>query len=196
MIDIIPNWHPFFVHFTIVFVLILAVVQLLKWLAPNCYKQLVTPNTHHLLVALTFLSVVATVAAGFFAYNSVAHDTPSHLAMTNHKNWALVTAAIISSGAVFYVVLPKFKNWLAGSLFVAGAVLVLITGFKGGELVYRYGLGVMSLPQADADSHDHAGGHDSSEGDRDSHHQQNNPKSSPSVNLNQDSHADGKAHEH
>lgn len=156
MIDIIPNWHPLFVHFTIVFVLVLAAVQLLKWFAPTPYNKLVTPSAHHLLVAVTFLSVVATVSAGFFAYNSVAHDTPSHLAMTNHKNWALVTAAIISIGAVFYFVLPKFKSGLAGNLFVAAAVLVLVTGFKGGELVYRYGLGVMSLPSSD--EHGHSGG--------------------------------------
>jgi hypothetical protein len=38
--------------------------------------------------------------------------------------------------------------------------LVAVTGFKGGEVVYRYGLGVMSLPEVseaskNGDGHEH-----------------------------------------
>jgi hypothetical protein len=52
-------------------------------------------------------------------------------------------------------------SWLlAGSLLVA-AMLLATTGWKGGELVYRHGLGVMSLPSKskhEHDAHDHDGG--------------------------------------
>ncbi|MCF6301365.1 MAG: hypothetical protein L3J52_09655 [Proteobacteria bacterium] len=46
---------------------------------------------------------------------------------------------------------------MAGSLFVIAFLLLGITAFKGGELVYRYGLGVMSLPEVEGEGHAHGG---------------------------------------
>jgi len=47
------------------------------------------------------------------------------------------------------------------SMVVAGSILAS-TAWRGSELVYRYGLGVMSLPKSEGDGHNHAhgGGHD------------------------------------
>ncbi|NOR51996.1 MAG: hypothetical protein GQ470_05195, partial [Gammaproteobacteria bacterium] len=39
---------------------------------------------------------VLTVASGLYAYNTVAHDTPSHAAMTLHRDWALATVGLFS----------------------------------------------------------------------------------------------------
>ncbi|MBL4850981.1 MAG: hypothetical protein JKY90_01690, partial [Gammaproteobacteria bacterium] len=40
---------------------------------------------------------------------------------------------------------------------IAGAVLAS-TAWHGGEVVYRYGIGVISLPKVEGDGHDHAHG--------------------------------------
>ncbi|MDX5332904.1 MAG: DUF2231 domain-containing protein [Gammaproteobacteria bacterium] len=172
MIDIIPNWHPMFVHFTVA----LFVTAWLFFVA----STLVRPRYHGLggqwrdvarwVLWLGALFTVATLLAGWDAYNTVDHDTPSHEAMTEHRDWALVTASV-------FILLTLWSVWRAiarreeGLLFLAALTLAVgllaATGWRGAELVYRHGLGVMSLPQAgnhDHDSHDH-GSHDHSSHD-------------------------------
>ncbi len=43
------------------------------------------------MLALGTVAVIIAVAAGLQAYYSVGHDGPSHVAMTDHRNWAFVT---------------------------------------------------------------------------------------------------------
>lgn len=162
MIEIIPNWHPIFVHFTIGLLSISSLLFVVGALAPATSEW----KDKCLIVARWNLWVGAlitagTVLAGIQAYNSVAHDGPSHAAMTDHKNWALPTAAFFIALAIWAFV--KRKASKVSSIFVAliviAAGLLATTGFKGGEAVYRYGLGVMSMPQISGDgghgSHNH-----------------------------------------
>lgn len=158
MVDIIPNWHPILVHFTVSFVALTGTLQLAAWLRPTLAESGVFKTTQTWLVTLSTLAVIASVLAGLEAYNSVAHDEPSHLAMTDHRNWAFVTAAAFLLGTILFFILPTRRQLLAGSCFITALLLVTVTGFKGGELVYRYGLGVMSLPQVESGvvGHSHA----------------------------------------
>ena len=158
MIEIIPNWHPIFVHFTVALISVAALLKLGTYVVGNdaIREQLRTTARWNLWIGAVF--VVVTVITGLIAFNSVAHDTPSHAAMTEHRNWALVTAALILAIAVWSVMHVRAgKNAhhvLVLTLVIAGA-LVSATAWKGGELVYRYGLGVMSLPKAEGDGHAH-----------------------------------------
>jgi len=66
-----------------------------------------------------------------------------------------------------FIILAGWSLWserqerLPGKLFLVGlligGVLLASTAWRGAENVYRYGLGVMSLPKAETgeDSHDH-----------------------------------------
>lgn len=162
MIEVIPNWHPLFVHFPIallsmatLFFIALHFVNNAEW--QSQFKILAYWN---LWLGTGF--AVVTVIAGWFAYNSVVHDTPSHEAMTEHRNWALATLTIYLFAAAWAWRLYKTKN-TTPSVFTLVMVLAFAmlasTGWHGSEAVYRYGLGVMSLPQAEGDghAHEHAG---------------------------------------
>ncbi len=166
VIEIIPNWHPIFVHFTIGLLSISAILYLAGFILKNheIGSNFTIIGRWNLWLGAFF--TLGTVAAGFYAYNTVAHDAPSHAAMTDHKNWALITAAV-------FWVLALWAFWkqrgakVVSALFViimlASSGLVAVTGYKGGEAVYRYGLGVMSLPKSAGghDDHEHSGaGHD------------------------------------
>ena len=162
VIEIIPNWHPIFVHFTIGLLSISALLYL---------AGLILKKPHFLIVARWNLWMggaitIITVLTGFYAYNTVAHDAPSHAAMTDHKNWALVTAAVfwaLTLWALWKQRGAKIVSALFVIIILAASGLVAVTGYKGGEVVYRYGLGVMSLPQSAGghDDHEHNGaGHD------------------------------------
>ena len=158
MIKIIPNWHPVFVHFTVALWSLAIVFNIVTPLLPdgNIRQQWLYLSRWNLWLGTGF--GIITAIAGWLAYNSVLHDAPSHAAMTDHRNWALVTLGL-------FVLLAGWSLWCArkdrlpGKLFLAGLLLggVLLTGtaWRGAEGVYRYGLGVMSLPKAESDGHPH-----------------------------------------
>lgn len=161
MPEIIPNFHPLFVHFTVA---LLSIATLLFLAGKITGKETLTKAAHINLWLGAFITV-GTVLAGWDAYNTVAHDGPSHAAMTDHKNWALPTAGAFMVLALWSAATYR-KTVQASTLFLVLMIVasgsLAVTGFKGGEAVYRYGLGVMSMPQIAGDgghgSHDHGDG--------------------------------------
>jgi uncharacterized membrane protein len=163
MFEILPNWHPVFVHFSVALLTVSVVFHILVQLLRDSRvrNEMAVVADWSLWLGACF--TVVTVVAGWFAYNSVTHDEPSHAAMTAHRNWGLATLAA-------FLVLAAWLAWnrwrnraRAGIVFVvllaaAGAALAS-TAWRGGELVYRHGLGVLALPvtemHADGQDHDH-----------------------------------------
>lgn len=173
MIDILPNWHPVFVHFTVALLLVAAVLHLLSHFISNgkLSGELMLVARWNLWIGVGF--ALLTVGAGWHAYNTVAHDTPSHIAMTEHRNWAMATFVLFLgiAGWEYYLYRHgKSKGWLFTGLLAIAAALLLTTAWHGGELVYRHGLGVMSLPETEAETgHEHVHVHDPQQGDGDVH---------------------------
>ena len=202
MIEIIPNWHPFVVHFTIALIIVSAALHVLLGLGLFSGQHQALSNVANWNLWLGAVFAVLAVLAGMDAYNTVDHDTPSHLAMTDHRNWALSTLVVCLIAAIFSAIhARKQQNIHPGStvLVVIAAVLIMVTGFKGGELVYRHGLGVMSLPKSD--SHGHAVGesHDHGSAGQSPDHQGNAHESLDEANEHDDAgHAHDSAgmHEH
>ncbi len=161
MVEIIPNWHPIFVHFTVgLLSLAVGLFILIPFLKPPLREQwrIVAPWVLWFGAGFT----VITGLTGLYAYNTVTHDTPSHLAMTDHRNWAVVTMVLFLALALWSALRAR-RNQALGVAFiavmaVAGGVLAS-TAWRGGEVVFRHGLGVMSLPKAEGDghAHDHGG---------------------------------------
>lgn len=60
--------------------------------------------------------------------------------------------------------------------------LVMITAWHGAEVVYRYGIGVLSLPKSEGKGHQHS--HD------------NKQKTSPAIHPNKKRHGGNKPHTH
>ena len=155
MIEIIPNWHPVFVHFTVALLSVAVGMTLLARLVRDSRlrQQWIVVARWNLWIGTA--AAVATAFSGWLAFNSVAHDGPSHLAMLEHRNWALVTLA-------WFLALMAWSLWSlrrdtrAGKLFIIlmliGGGLLAATAWHGAELVFRHGLGVMSLPQAEVPS--------------------------------------------
>ena len=159
-IEIIPNWHPIFVHFSVA----LLSISALLYLAGLVLKKphLLSVGRWNLWIGAGF--TIITVLAGFDAYNSIPHDGPLHAAMTDHKNWALATASIFGLLALWALLKLRGAN-AVGAGFVALILVasgsLAVTGYKGGEVVYRHGGGVMRLPEVSGDgghgSHSHGG---------------------------------------
>lgn len=158
MITILPNWHPIFVHFSVALLSVAAAFHLASHFVskPALANQwtIVARWNLWLGIGLTLL----TVAAGWYAYYTVDHDTPSHAAMTVHRNWAMGTFALFLGIAAWEYYLhrhAKGKGWLFTGLLIVAATLLISTAWHGAELVYRYGLGVMALPKPEGAGHAH-----------------------------------------
>ena len=149
MIEIIPNFHPVIVHFPIA----LTIVAFATALASQLFKKRVFANqlatVSHYLLWLAAATALVAVAFGWLAYNSVNHDDAGHAAMTVHKFWAFITATVLVLLALF-----DFKKHQSNTmmpiyfvcLLAVASALVGGTAWLGGEVVYRHGIGVMSLP--------------------------------------------------
>jgi uncharacterized membrane protein/ketosteroid isomerase-like protein len=159
MIAIIPNWHPILVHFTIA---LLAIATLLFVVSAVAGRGRAMPGVEAaanwnlwLGAALTAL----TIAAGLQAAGSVAHDDAAHLAMEDHKLWALSTAGLFMLLALWNALRVRRAQGV-GSAFVALMLVALVglagTGLRGADLVFRHGLGVMSLPQVADEGVEHS----------------------------------------
>ena len=166
MIDIIPNWHPIFTHFTIGLLLTGSVLFFVGYLlrGKSTGMRITTAARWNLGIGAVF--AVITVATGYQAYYTVAHDAPSHAAMTIHLKWAWTAFVLFAIAAVLAW---RDRKRFAGASIVLSIVLIAaasalaVTGYLGGENVYRHGLGVMRLPESSGPGHNHShegGGHD------------------------------------
>lgn len=161
-----PNIHPILVHFAFALSVTAAALYLTRFIGPaKRWQETLSPAADWML-ALGAVAIIATVAAGLQAYYTVDHDTPSHAAMTTHRNWAIPSAIAILILA-FWRWRSKSKpaSGLFTGLIALAALSLTVTAWWGGKIVYGYGLGVASLPTVTGDGHDHDHGTPSSAAD-------------------------------
>ena len=117
--QIIPNWHPLLVHFTLVLIAAAGMLQCLLWLFKMKSHRATLLQLQRWLIPLCAVSLVATLAAGIQAYYTVAHDAASHVAMTNHRNWAFGTAAVFAVGTLLFYTLVNLRQSVVGVFWVS-----------------------------------------------------------------------------
>lgn len=169
MLNIIPNWHPIFVHLSVgvlsAAVLFFAAAKIAAGKPWSGFLGTVARGNLWLGAVVT----LATVATGWYAFNTVEHDTISHAVMKVHRNWALATAVVFLILALWSWRAYRRPGGESGAFVGASIValaLLMTTGWYGGELVFRHGLGVMSLPESHSQDNGHH--HDAAASSRES----------------------------
>lgn len=152
-----PNAHPLFVHFVVAFLFTSPILLLIAAMRSSGARRNQTIQAAgDWMLVFGVVSALIAVAAGLQAYYSVDHDAPSHAAMTLHRNMAFATVGIIAVFALWrWSARSAQPSKLFGILFLAASLAVAATAWKGGQLVYHFGLGVSSLPSVTGDGHDH-----------------------------------------
>lgn len=183
MFRIIPNWHPVFVHFTIGLLICATLLYLVTLFLPENSRR----RNDWILVAnwnlwIGYSFALVTAWFGWLAFNSVAHDSAAHAAMKIHRNWALTTLLVYLPVVAWSMVRAKAGkpvNWLFMIVLLVPTILLAGTGWRGAELVYRHGLGVMSLPRAEGHTHSHENPADNHDHEENQEHEPDHHHDSP-----------------
>lgn len=164
-LQIIPNLHPIVVHFPIALTVIAFLLSVAAYVRRNHPVSAQLAAAGHFTLWLAALGAAAAILFGLLAFNSVNHDDAGHAAMLLHRSWAVPTAIglilLASWDAWKYRVNELISVPMLFVLFLL-AQSIAITGWLGGEVVYRHGIGVLSLPASEGAGHSHHhGGTDS-----------------------------------
>ncbi|WP_340693197.1 DUF2231 domain-containing protein [Hyphomonas sp.] len=162
-----PNIHPVLVHFAYALSMSATAAYLAQSFWPAGHRKDSLMPAADWMLAFAAVSILLTIAAGFQAYYTVAHDGASHAVMTTHRNWAVPSGTAVLALAVWRWISRANAPSLAFKGLLATAALGLsVTAWWGGTIVYGYGLGVKQLPVAEGTGHEHHD-HDAAHGDND-----------------------------
>jgi len=148
MFEIIPNWHPIFVHYSIAAPTMALLLYIVIRIFPDRPFTAGMVSAARWMLWLGAIITVATVVAGYQAFDTVAHNAESHDAMVEHRNLARIAALSLWLIAIWSAINTRL-NRRDGVEFLTALVVVCglfgFAGWKGGELVYRYGTGVIPM---------------------------------------------------
>lgn len=141
-----PNIHPLIIHFPIVLLLLavlLHLTALIIWTLP--WLRTITLS----VFILGFLTLILTYLSGRQAADSVSIPTVAINTLSKHADLALWTLIYFGVLTVLHLGIKFLKVYDRKSisivLFVLGSlglVLIVRTADLGGQLVYKYGVGV------------------------------------------------------
>ena len=143
--QIIPGWHPIVVHFPLALIVTatasLSAARILR--SERLASSLATLGTWNL--CLGAVGVFLALGTGLAAAIGLNIDAAAHQAIAMH-----VKSAVLTTILVLLVSVWRGAGSLAGSRPGWGFLLLLwlatgaltVTGYRGGQNVYRYGIGV------------------------------------------------------
>jgi nitrite reductase/ring-hydroxylating ferredoxin subunit/uncharacterized membrane protein len=132
--------HPMIVHLPIGLWMLSFVMDVLGFVGALADDtSLVRPAYYMLLAGLAF-AVLATVT-GFADYADVRKDHPARRTATKHMLLNLAAMLVFGVSALYRIHQTQ-PDWLPTALSALGVVLVSISGYLGGKLVYDDGLAV------------------------------------------------------
>lgn len=196
-LQIIPNLHPAIVHFPIALTIIAFLLSLAAYVRPSHPSAAQLAAAGHFTLWLAALGAAVAVLFGWLAYNSVNHDDAGHAAMLLHRSWAVPTA-------IGLILLASWDAWkgrvsqlipvpMLFILFLL-AQSIAVTAWLGGEVVYRHGIGVLSLPASEGAGHSHHHEHGGT-ATTDNSHEKHVPQPEATAGHHHDE-EEGEQHEH
>jgi uncharacterized membrane protein len=145
--SILPGWHPIVVHFPLALV-VTATLLLLgsRLLRPERYAAtLATVGTWNLCLGAG--AALLAIATGLAAVLHLNVDAAAHQAISLHLRWGIFTTLALVLVSVWRGAGSAQEgrpSWLFLAVLLAATAALIVTGYRGGQNVYRYGVGVQA----------------------------------------------------
>jgi uncharacterized membrane protein len=143
----LPGWHPMMVHFPLALVvtatLFLLAARLLR--SESYAATLATVGTWNL--CLGAVAALFALATGLAAMIDLHVGVAARQAISLHVKWAIFTTLALVLLAVWRgagSAQESRPSWIFMVVLLAATAALTVTGYRGGENVYRYGVGVHS----------------------------------------------------
>jgi uncharacterized membrane protein len=152
---IVPGWHPIVVHFPLALIVTAAFALTVARVLPSerTAATLATVGTWNL--CLGAVAAFFALATGLAAVIGLHVGSVAHQAISAHVKSAVVTTMLVTLVAVWRgagTAAESRPSWgFVLMMWVATSALI-VTGYRGGQNVYRYGVGVSVSPNGIADS--------------------------------------------
>lgn len=131
--------HPISVHFPIALLLTGLIFEGIGFFKKNS-KEFYTISSP--LLWLGTVSIVIAIGLGLLAEEKVPHVPSAWEVLYNHKGLGLLTAGL-------FLILSSWRFLLGNRwqkfflfLWMIASIVLIITGFFGGKLVFNFGVGV------------------------------------------------------
>lgn len=145
--------HAIIVHFPVA---LLIVGFLIEIVAIIFKRKLMFAISFYLLIIGSGATILAYIS-GYYAGDGI-EDGPLKEPMSMHQSAALITLCLACVTSVVYAVKSNFKqsnraiNVFVFLLYASLFTSILRTGYLGGQLVYKHGVGVeLELPDFNSD---------------------------------------------
>jgi uncharacterized membrane protein len=155
---LVPGWHPVVVHFPLALIVTAACfLSAARVVRGRTAETLAIVGTWTLVVGA--LSLLFALGTGLAAVIELHVGAAAHEAISSHVKSAILTAVLVSSSALWRgtgVAQGARPSW--GFLLVMWVATssLIVTGYRGGQNVYRYGVGVSVDAVAERDSDERA----------------------------------------
>lgn len=140
-----PGWHPIVVHFPLALVVTAAflLVAARLWRQERQAKTLATVGTWNLCIgAVAALFALASGLAGLIGLHA---GLAAHQSIFLHVKWAIFTSLALLLVAVWRgagAAQESRPSWLFIVILLGMTAALVVTGYQGGQNVYRHGVGV------------------------------------------------------
>ncbi len=148
--NLVPGWHPVVVHFPLALVVtataLLSAARILR--REDHVATLAMVGTWNL--CLGAVAAMFALATGLAAVFGLHVGLAAHQSISLHLKWAIFTTVALLLLAVWRGAggaQNSRPSWIFILMLAVMTAALIVTGYRGGENVYRHGVGVVMIEQ-------------------------------------------------
>lgn len=148
--NLVPGWHPLVVHFPLALVVtatvLLSTARILR--REDHSATLAMVGTWNL--CLGAVAAMFALATGLAAVVGLHVGLAAHQSISLHLKWAIFSTVALLLLAVWRGAggaQNSRPSWIFILLLAMMTAALIVTGYRGGENVYRHGVGVITVEQ-------------------------------------------------